>query len=592
MQLARPLASILPTELKTPGASFFVMAAIFLTVGMYLTVPTLLLLVNSFNTARDWFVDPYTWGVANWQTAWQAPGLLVSLFNSFLIWFFLVGISFPVAVLISWTLARTNIPWSHHFEFLFWVSFMMPSISTTIAWITVLDPDIGFLNTLVEKLPFVEDGPFNVFSVPGIVWTHLMANGISIKVMLLTPAFRNMDSAMEEAARVGGATNFRTMVRVTLPLMVSPMALVFALQLLRIFQSFETEYLLGQPFGFYVYSTKIFDLVRQPVPDYGHATVLASLTLLVIAFILPTQRWIIQRHRYTTITGNFKPGLIDLGGWKFVVFSGIAVLIVLLTIAPSLVLVMGSFMTRAGYFFLNTVWTVDHWVNVFTDALFQKALFTTLKLSLTAAILSPLLFSVIAYILVRTRWKGRVALDSIIWGSAAIPGILLGLGLLWMFIGNIPGTDIRPLKFLFGTIWALILVVVIQGNTTGVNILKGVFIQIGTDMEEAARVSGAGWVRTFFRIWIPLLMPSLILLATLNFVIAAGTTSSIILLASRDTMTLSLLALEFASPAISQYEEASIISLLIMTFTVGLAVIARVFGLRVSVQHKQRITGH
>ena len=93
-----------------------------------------------------------------------------------------------------------------------------------------------------------------------------MANGISIKVMLLTPAFRNMDSAMEEAARVGGATNFRTMLRVTLPLMVSPMALVFALQLLRIFQSFETEFLLGQPFGFYVFSTKIFDLVRQPVP--------------------------------------------------------------------------------------------------------------------------------------------------------------------------------------------------------------------------------------------------------------------------------------------------------------------------------------
>ncbi len=592
MQLARPLAAIFPTELKTPGAPFFVMAAIFLTVGMYLTVPTLLLLVSSFNTARDWFVDPFSWGLANWQTAWQERGLLVSLFNSFLIWFLVVGISFPIAVLISWTLARTNVPWSHHFEFLFWVSFMMPSISTTIAWITVLDPQIGFLNTLVEKLPFVEDGPFNIFSVSGIVWTHLMATGISIKVMLLTPAFRNMDSAMEEAARVGGATNLRTMLRVTLPLMVSPMALVFALQLLRIFQSFETEYLLGQPFRFYVYSTKIFDLVRQPVPDYGHATVLASLTLLVIAFILPTQRWIINRRRYTTITGSFRPGLIDLGKWKLIVFSGIAFLLVLLTIAPAMVLVMGSFMTRTGYFFLNTVWTMDHWVKVFTDSLFHKAMFTTLKLSLTAAIFSPLLFSIIAYILVRTRWKGRTALDTIIWGSAAIPGILLGLGLMWMFIGNIPGTEIRPLKFLFGTIWALVLVVVIQGNTTGVNLLKGVFIQIGADMEEAARVSGAGWFKTFFMVWLPLLMPTLILVATLNFVIAAGTTSSIILLASRDTMTLSLLALEFASPAISQYEEASIISLLIMALTVGLAVVARAFGLRMSIQHEQRVTGN
>ena len=85
--------------------------------------------------------------------------------------------------------------------------------------------------------------------------------------------------------------------------MISPMALVFALQLLRIFQSFETELLLGLPFDFYVYSTKIFELVRQPVPNYGVATVLASLTLLVIAVIIPAQRWIIQRRRYTTITG-------------------------------------------------------------------------------------------------------------------------------------------------------------------------------------------------------------------------------------------------------------------------------------------------
>ena len=67
-----------------------------------------------------------------------------------------------------------------------------------------------------------------------------------------------MDSTLEEAARVGGASNLRTLFKVTLPLMISPMMMVFALQLLRVFQSFETEYLLGMPFGFYVYSTKIY----------------------------------------------------------------------------------------------------------------------------------------------------------------------------------------------------------------------------------------------------------------------------------------------------------------------------------------------
>ena len=172
-----------------------------------------------------------------------------------LIWSLTVAISFPFGVAIAWLLARTKIPFSHTLEFLFWVSYMVPALPTTIAWITLLDPDIGMINVGLKNLFSLEQGPFNIFSVPGIVWANLMGHGISIKVMLMTPAFRNMDATLEEAARVGGASNLRTLFKVTLPLMISPMIMVFALQLLRVFQSFETEYLLGVPFGFY----RLFD---------------------------------------------------------------------------------------------------------------------------------------------------------------------------------------------------------------------------------------------------------------------------------------------------------------------------------------------
>ncbi|MCH7608954.1 MAG: iron ABC transporter permease, partial [Chloroflexi bacterium] len=391
------------------------------------------------------------------------------------------------------------------------------------------------------------------------------------------------------------ASTMRTMLRVTLPLMISPMVLVFALQLLRIFQSFETELLLGGPIGFYVYSTKIFAMVRQnDIPDYGGATVLASITLLLIAVIIPLQRWIISRKRYTTVTGSFKPGLISLGKWNGLVFGSILGLLVLLTIGPAIALMVGSFMTRVGYFNLNTVWTFAHWDYVLTDNLFFIAVRTTLALAITSAILSPLLFSVIAYILVRTRLSGRWVLDLIIWGSGAIPGILSSLGLLWLFLGPFPFPGLesfKPLFFLYGTLWALLLVVIIQGNTTGTNIMKGVFVQIGADMEEAARVAGAGWIRTYFTIWIPLLMPSLILLMTLNFTVAAGTVSSIILIADRGTMTLSLLALEYADPGIGRREEASIVGLFIMAMTVGLASTARAFGLKLGIRHDVRASG-
>jgi iron(III) transport system permease protein len=565
----------LPAPRLTSG--HFVMAAVLVSLGYFLIWPVILLLINSFNTAADWFVEPRNWGLRHWQNAFQRPGLLRSLGNSLLIWSLTVVSSFPIGVTIAWILARTRIPFSRTLEFMFWISYMVPALPTTIAWITLLDPDIGWINVALTKLGLFEQGPFNIFSVPGIVFANLMGHGISIKVMLLTPAFRNMDASLEEAARVGGASNLRTLFKVTLPLMISPMILVLALQLLRVFQSFETEYLLGVPFGFYVYSTKIFALIRDPIPNYGEATVLASLTLLMIALIIPLQRWILERRRYTTITGSFRPGLVDLGRWNHVAFGLIALLLLLLTVGPLIVLFLGSFMTRIGYFVLG--FTLDHWKFVLSDPVFVKALRTTLLLGTTAAIISPLLFSVIAYMLVRTRLPGRGILDLMVWCSGAIPGILAGLGLLWLFLGT------PVLNALFGTIWALIIVVILQGKTTGVNVMKGVFVQVGADMEEAARVSGAGWIRTYFQIWLPLLMPSLMLLAVMNFVSAAGATGSIILLASRDTMTLSLMALELSSIAVSNREAASIISIFIIGFTVIGALIIRYFGLRLGVRH-------
>ena len=168
-------------------------------------------------------------------------------------------------------------------------------------------------------------------------------------------------------------------------------------------------------------------------------------------------------------------------------------------------------------------------------------------------------------------------MDSIIWLSAAIPGLLAGLVLLIMFL-TIPG-----LRWLFGTIWALLLVVIISGKTTGVNVLKGVMVQLGSDLEEAGRVAGAGWLRTYFRIVLPALMPTMVLVGTLNFVSAASATSSIILLASRQTRTLSILSLQWASSLESRREEAAVVSLVIMALTLGVAMVARQYGVRVGV---------
>jgi iron(III) transport system permease protein len=524
------------------GVPAFVMAVILLTLGLFLIYPVILILLTSFMVQPEIFVGPRQWGLDHWIKGFEDPRILRALWNTFL----------------------------------FWVAYMTPG--GVIAWILLADPDIGILNVVIRQVfTGLTEGPFNIFSLWGIVWVNLMGNGIALKVMLLTPAFRNMDVSLEEAARVGGSSSVRTMIRITLPLMIAPIAMVFVLQLVKIFQSFETELLLGTSWGFYVYSTLIYELVRVTEPPlYGEASVLASLTLLIIAFIIPFQRWILSRREYTTLTGSFKPGLINLGAWKWVVFALLATLHFVLTVVQIGSLVLGSFMTRSGYFQIKPIFSLEHWQFVFDESLFLTALKTTLTLATTTAIISPVLFAVLAYILVRTRWPGRRVLDTMIWGSAAVPGMLLGLGLLMLFIGT-PG-----LTIIYGTIWAMLIVVILQGKVTGVNILKGSLVQVGKDMEEAARICGAGWIRTFFRIWIPLLMPTLILIGIFSFVIAASTTAGIILLASRGTITLSILVLQYASPINSHYEAASVVSIIIIMMTLGLALAARKFGATLS----------
>jgi iron(III) transport system permease protein len=251
----------------------------------------------------------------------------------------------------------------------------------------------------------------------------------------------------------------------------------------------------------------------------------------------------------------------------------------MLTLLPLVTLVMGSLMVRSGFFATTPLWTFAHWEFVFNDPLFLKSAGTTLLLAVVAGVTAPILFSMLAYLIVRTRLKGRALLDSIIWIGAGIPGILSGLGLLLIFL-SAPG-----LSFLYGSIWALILVMVISGNTTGTNVFKGVFVQLGLDVEEAARVAGANWLRTYFTVVVPLLMPTMVLIGVLNFASAANAVSSIVLLASRETTTLSLLILEYAAPEIGRREAAGIVSLMIMCMTLGVAIVARSVAQRIGVQH-------
>jgi iron(III) transport system permease protein len=248
----------------------------------------------------------------------------------------------------------------------------------------------------------------------------------------------------------------------------------------------------------------------------------------------------------------------------------------LLVAVPLLSVIAGSFMTRFGFFNLLHPWTLLNWQQVLNHPLFLQSLFNTFQIAAIAAVVGPLVFSVVAYVLVRSRraW-GRGLLDFLLWLPSVIPGILAGLGLLWMFVGT-------PIfRSIYGSIWALVIAVILSGMTLSTQTLKAAFLQLREELEESARMSGASWIRTYVQIVLPLIAPTLIVVATIKFMFAANATANIILLATSQTRTLSLLALGFVADG--QREYATLVTVVITVLTTVMAILVRTLGVNVGV---------
>jgi iron(III) transport system permease protein len=550
------------------------MAVLIGCMGFYVLYPLALIILNSFNTAT--IAEPPVYGLKAWRDAFSEYGIWRSLWNSIKIGIVLQVIALPLGIFISWLLARTNILFPNALEFGFWVSFFLPGLATTFGWMLMLDPSTGLINSWLRQLPLVSGLNFDIYTFWGIIWVHLVGNGISTKVMLMTPAFRRMDASMEEASRMSGASALTTLFRITAPAMTPVIIVVLLLSIIRIFSSFEIELLLGVPWSFYVYSTKIVDLARQEPPLVNQAAALGSVILIFLVAFIPLQRRLITRRQFTTVTGHFKPKIIDLGIWRYPATAFVALVVFILDVVPLLSVLGGSFMTRFGFFNLPKTWTLDYWNMALNDGRILQGLQNTLIVAVSAGLVGALVFSLIGYVLVRTKLPGRSVLDSICWLPSAIPGVLAGLGLLWMFLGT---PLFRPF---YGTIVLLVIAQVLGGITLSTQILKANFVQLGKELEESSRMSGAGFWRTYFRIVFPLMAQTMVLVGVIKFMFAAQHNSAIILLATSETRTLSLLALD--QVAAGYREVASITIILVTLLTLGVAIVARSFGLKVGIR--------
>jgi iron(III) transport system permease protein len=435
----------------------------------------------------------------------------------------------------------------------------------------LLDPTYGLINNWLSVLPFIKAPLFDIYSFWGIVWVHLSASTIAIKVMLLTPAFRNLDAALEEASHVAGAGSLKTLLRIATPIMMPTILVAFILGLIRSLEAFEIELILGRPISLHVFSTKIYSFMTLEPPQFAPASALGSFFLVILGLLVVCQRFFLKQRSYTTVTGRgFNTRLIRLGSWRYPAFAFVLVIALCTTVVPMVSLFFATFMKLFGYFHIPEPWTFDNWRHVLRDPILLRSLYNTLMLGVSAACLGIVLSSVIAYIIVKSKFSGRELLDFITWIPWSIPGILLGMALASSLL------LIHKIVPVYGTMFALVLAMAIAGLPLTVQVIKAFLMQLGDELEEASLVAGASWYTTFRRILLPLLFPCLIVVGLLEFIASARNISTVVLLATGQTRTLALLMLDYTAGA--ELEKATVVGAMIVLMVVTAALIARSLG--------------
>jgi iron(III) transport system permease protein len=485
--------------------------AVFLVVLLAVATPLLFLILGSFSQARlPSEFSFFSLGLANYIKVWSDPGTYAVLSNT--LWFAVGSTAFGIVIAagLAWLVERTDVPGKIWIYAGVPMTLAMPGMLQAMAWVLLASPRIGFINKGLIDVFGLSSAPFNIYTMAGMIFIEGLRT-VPTAFLMLVPLLRAMDPTLEEAAAMSGARPASALRKVTLRLMLPGLLAVAIYQFTSALEEFEVAGILGLPASIYVFSTKIYALLHltSSLPAYGEANALAMFYLLVAVVGMSMYSQVIGKaERFTIITGKgYRPRLLQLGAWRWPATGLAVVYLALSTILPFLVLAYVSFLpfvqAPSARAFAAMSW--DNYQTVFQTESMAPMLWNTFVMTVSVATAVVLMSFLISFVVVRSKFWGRKVLDQLAFLPHAIPGMVMGLALLWIFL------QIDKLGVgLFGSITSLIIAFAIGYISYGTRVMNAAVLQIHKDLEEAAKVSGAPQWRVFWRVFFPLLQPAFV----------------------------------------------------------------------------------
>lgn len=473
--------------------------------GVFVLVlpPLLALIVGAFSAGRPGLRLVPSW--INVERAFGNAELANSLINSLLYATVSASIVVVLGAFIAWVIERTDsriAPFAQMFSL---IPILIPAVTLVSAWIMLLSPRGGLIN-LTSQAWFGGGPPFDIFTFAGMIWVGVLQE-LPLAVLWLWPAFRAMNPEMEEAARTSGAGNVTVLLKITIPILMPALLGAWIIFFIYSLGALSVAVLIGLPSRIFVYATEIYLAVTRMPAQYGLASFYSLLFLgVTVAAIAIYYRVVGNDGRFATVRGKaYRPRRISLGPWRTPIDLTLVVLIVLIAVLPILILTWNAFMpfpqlpsreslSRAS--FANFVSALNYGPAV-------RAIWNSLWIGVVAGVATTLLGVLIAWLRLRGRddWRLIVVAEQAAMAPIAIPGVIVGVSLLWFWLWIPIGVYASP--------WILMIAYAILHLPYAIRITSSGLIQLHSELEEAGRVSGAGLLLVARLIVLPLLAPTL-----------------------------------------------------------------------------------
>ncbi len=481
--------------------------------------PSVVLILNSFTT-------PQGLGLDNYIAVFRDKGVLTSMKNTLLVLIPSTLLSTGLGVFLAWAVARTDVPGRKLWQSLLAIPYLIPPFIGAVAWTFLLGPVGVFNNLLVEWLGLAEP-PVDIYSIGGMIFV-LTIYRYAVPYVVVLPAMKKVNSAVEEAARVSGASPWRTLRDVTLPLLTPSIMGATLLVFMFILADFGVSAVLGAPNQIRLMTTQIYYIVNRP--DLPNNLQIAAAYSIFLSFFGLGGLWcynrVLRTQKYVVVSGKSgQPHPARLGPARWLLAAFLLTVFLVTTMAPVLATLATALTKTFGLPFGPGNMTLRNFTRLLDIQNIQRAFRNSFFLAAASGVIITVVALAVAYVAIRggiRRFRGVRLMQTMVTLPYAVPGTIIALAMILAFSKPLPVVGVK----LYGTIWILLVAYVARFMNLGYNNISGAISQIDGSLEEASRVAGASHLKAFRSIMLPLLKPSLY---SSFFLVAAPTLSEITL---------------------------------------------------------------